>query len=162
MWFCYILRCITPGHTNLTYNGSTNCLSRRLRQHNGEIKGGAKATKGKKWEFYAIVTGFPNHKNALSCEWRIKHPTNSKKRPQKYCGIHGRINGLNLVMSTNKWTKQCEDLNEDNNFTLYVTTDVLDDINLDKIPNNIDVYKVNKMGKKFVKLIEETPKHKEN
>jgi len=41
--YCYFLR-----SQNLTYNGYTVDLKRRLRQHNREIKGGAKYTSRKK------------------------------------------------------------------------------------------------------------------
>ena len=42
-YVCYILK-----SGNRTYNGSTNNMRRRLRQHNGEIKGGAKYTRGRR------------------------------------------------------------------------------------------------------------------
>ena len=48
MYFVYILSEIGG---NRTYIGYTVNLQRRLRQHNGEIVGGAKATRGRKWEF---------------------------------------------------------------------------------------------------------------
>ena len=38
-YICYILKC-----GNYTYNGCTNNFKRRIRQHNGEIVGGAKCT----------------------------------------------------------------------------------------------------------------------
>ena len=105
MYVCYILKCLDENHNNLTYNGCTNNLYRRLRQHNGEIVGGAKATKGKKWTIYALITGFETKCEALSCEWRIKHPTGHKKRPSKYCGINGRIAGLNEIFILEKYKK---------------------------------------------------------
>ena len=40
-WFCYLL---INTNNNSTYVGVTKNLERRLRQHNGEISGGAKAT----------------------------------------------------------------------------------------------------------------------
>ncbi len=40
---CYVLRCEHPTR-RLTYIGSTNSVCRRGRQHNGEIKGGARYT----------------------------------------------------------------------------------------------------------------------
>ena len=46
-WYCYLLRNTSEQFKMCTYNGSTNDLKRRLRQHNEEIKGGAKATHGK-------------------------------------------------------------------------------------------------------------------
>jgi len=47
MWYCYILRNKLEQFKHNTYNGSTNHPMRRLRQHNEEIKGGARATHGK-------------------------------------------------------------------------------------------------------------------
>lgn len=47
MWYCYILRNKLEQFKHNTYNGSTNNPLRRLRQHNEEIKGGARATHGK-------------------------------------------------------------------------------------------------------------------
>lgn len=154
MWFCYILRCIDEGHKNLTYNGSTNDIKKRLRQHNGIIKGGAKATRGKQWEIYALMTGFDNHVNCLSCEWRIKHVTGKRgKRPAKYCGVKGRISGLNEVLVLDKWTKKCTIENKNCNYKLYVTFDVADLIYLQRVPINIEVFKVNKMSNKFLEGI---------
>ena len=77
MWYCYILRNKLEQFKNNTYNGSTNNPMRRLRQHNEEIKGGARATHGKggAWEICAMLSGFPDHINALSCEWRMKCPS---------------------------------------------------------------------------------------
>jgi putative endonuclease len=40
-WLVYLLKCAN----NSLYCGITNDLSQRLRQHNGEIKGGAKYTR---------------------------------------------------------------------------------------------------------------------
>ena len=69
-WYCYILRNRQDKYSHLTYNGSTNSPYRRLRQHNEEISGGAVYTHGRGggWEIYALLTGFVDHKNALSCE----------------------------------------------------------------------------------------------
>ncbi|NBX74956.1 MAG: hypothetical protein EBQ92_00170, partial [Proteobacteria bacterium] len=112
-WYCYILRNTNEEYKNLTYNGSTNDPWRRLRQHNREIVGGAKATEKGKWEIYVLLTGFVNHNNALSCEWKIKHPTNKKQRPKKYCGVKGRVSSLNEVLTLDKWTNQCNILNKE-------------------------------------------------
>ncbi|WP_428088305.1 GIY-YIG nuclease family protein [Candidatus Thioglobus sp.] len=40
-WVVYLLKCAN----NSLYCGITNDLARRLRQHNGQIKGGAKYTR---------------------------------------------------------------------------------------------------------------------
>ena len=97
-YYCYILRSLNINHLNKTYNGSTNNIKRRLKQHNGIISGGAKSTKGKgEWIPYVIIEGFETHNESLSCEWKIKHPTNKKKRPGQYNGIKGRVKSLNLL-----------------------------------------------------------------
>ena len=71
MWNFYLIK-----KNNYTYAGVTVNTSRRLRQHNGIIKGGAKYTtsKGMGWDFVCIVSGFPNRKYAQQFEWANKHP----------------------------------------------------------------------------------------
>jgi len=79
--YCYILK---NDKNNRTYNGYTNNLCRRIRQHNGEIVGGANTTNdinSRPWKYCVLFTGFESYNEALSCEWRIRHPTNKKKRP---------------------------------------------------------------------------------
>jgi predicted GIY-YIG superfamily endonuclease len=141
-WYCYILRNRQQQYSHLTYNGSTNNPKRRLRQHNEEISGGARYTHGRGggWEIYALLTGFVDHKNALSCEWRIKH-TNGKpgKRPNNHLGVVGRIIGLNEVLQLNQWTKQCAVDNSQCQYTLYIAEDVEKYIIRDKLPSNITV-----------------------
>ncbi len=123
-YYCYIIRSTNPSYPNSTYNGSTNNLKRRLRQHNGEIVGGAKATKNKgPWKYYVIWEGFESKIEALSCEWRIKHPTNSKKRPSKYNGVKGRVKSLNLLIGLEIWTKKKAigmGTNMSNKYNLYI------------------------------------------
>jgi predicted GIY-YIG superfamily endonuclease len=105
-WYCYILGRNDGSHT---YNGSTNDPCRRLRQHNGEISGGARATSrvGPGWRIIALVAGFPDHVNALQCEWRIKHPSGRPgRRDVAWRGPAGRIRGLAHVLGLDKWTGQ--------------------------------------------------------
>ncbi|MBE35169.1 MAG: hypothetical protein CMI16_06400 [Opitutaceae bacterium] len=60
----------TPGKT---YVGVTNDPGRRLRQHNGQLQGGARYTsRFKPWAFHAIFRFQARH-DALSVEWRVKH-----------------------------------------------------------------------------------------
>ncbi len=101
-YYCYILQSIE--NPQLTYNGATTNLERRLRQHNNEITGGAKATKKSKWKYICIITGFTSWNECLACEWRIKHPTLKKQRPPKYSGPNGRIKTLELIFNDNKFT----------------------------------------------------------
>lgn len=154
MWYCYILRCIDDNHKNLTYNGSTNNMIKRLRQHNGILKGGAKATHGKQWEIYVIMTGFKTHKEALSCEWRIKHPTNSRKRPAKYCGVNGRVSGLNEVIVSDKWTSKCEADICDGQYDLYINKEVIDKLDNKLLPTNINLHEIEEITTEFLEKLE--------
>ena len=65
---CYCL----ASDTGRTYVGFTVNLDRRLRQHNCELTGGAKATKGQVWTRILSVTGFPTQRAALQFEWKWK------------------------------------------------------------------------------------------
>jgi predicted GIY-YIG superfamily endonuclease len=54
----YIIYVLTNTKNNNTYIGITNNQARRIRQHNGEIKGGAKYTRNSKWFYYCIIFTF--------------------------------------------------------------------------------------------------------
>ena len=140
-WYCYILRNKDQRYAHLTYNGSTNNPKRRLRQHNGEISGGAVYTKRApaNWEIYFLMTGFPDHKNTLSCEWRMKHTEGKPRcqRPSQHRGPAGRIVAMNDILKLEKWTQQCQHNNSDHQFTIYLADDVLQYIDLDTLPDNI-------------------------
>lgn len=97
-YYCYILgqsKQLQKG-TGKTYNGYTVNLNRRLRQHNGEIKGGAYATRGiGPWEFIAVMTCSTwTNVRAMQVEWLIRYPTRKKPRPTSYAGARGRISSL--------------------------------------------------------------------
>jgi len=117
-FICYILKL-----NNRTYNGSTNDMKRRLRQHNGEIVGGARQTSrkksGEKWSVYCIVSGFSDHKEALQTEWRIRR-VEGRKRPSKYAGPAGRIKGLNQILKLEKFTSNCIRKVNEMNLTIYL------------------------------------------
>ncbi|CAK7567963.1 MAG: Slx4p interacting protein [Sporothrix epigloea] len=75
LYTVYILRS-TMRHASL-YIGSTPDPPRRLKQHNGAIKGGAARTARKSlrpWEIVSLVSGFPGPVAALKFEWALTNP----------------------------------------------------------------------------------------
>lgn len=141
-FWCYILRNIDKKYENHTYYGFTMDPIKRLRQHNGEIKGGAKATKGKKWEFIMLMTGFKTKNNALSCEWKLKHPEGKRKKNKSFSGIDGRIKTINHVLKLEKWTEKCDVLNADLEIIVFVAEDIYKNIDIESIPKNITIIDV--------------------
>lgn len=71
MWTLYLL---WNHKLQQTYLGITTNLSRRVRQHTGQIKGGAKATKRERshWALISIVEGFKNRSEAMRWEKLVK------------------------------------------------------------------------------------------
>jgi predicted GIY-YIG superfamily endonuclease len=61
------------------YVGYTSNLGRRIRQHNREIKGGAKKTRDRQWRKVCHVSGFTSKCEALQFEWMWQHPHRSRK-----------------------------------------------------------------------------------
>lgn len=71
-WVCYGLISKTG---KSTYIGATVDPERRLRQHNGELVGGAKATRrGRPWTRKILISGFLRENDALSFEknWQFR------------------------------------------------------------------------------------------
>ena len=76
---CYLLRSMKPAARGKTYIGYTVSPWRRLRQHNGEVKGGARKTRfSRPWEMIGFVHGFSSQIAALQFEWAWQHPTKSR------------------------------------------------------------------------------------
>lgn len=63
-WSIYLLY---NEKTRRSYVGSTTDPTRRLRQHNGEISGGARSTRGGKWKLVGYLSGFADRSEA--CRW---------------------------------------------------------------------------------------------
>jgi len=144
--YCYILRNTYANHINRTYNGYTVNPGHRIRQHNQEIAGGAQYTKkwgNKSWEIYLLIKGFPDHQNALQCEWKIKHPARKRIRPPKYNGPSGRITGLNEILKLQKWTSKSIHDTKDLNLEIWVQRDY--ETLLTDIPENIKINVVDKI-----------------
>lgn len=99
----YLLKSET---TRRTYIGYTIDVKKRLRKHNGEIKGGAKYTRyGRPWKLICYVTGFPYEKTALQYEWRNHHPPRWLRR--KGAGIPRRIKIMKGILQLEKFTNNC-------------------------------------------------------
>ena len=106
MHYCYILY---DKLSNKTYVGYTIEPTRRLRQHQGLLKGGAKYTSQKNdWNYLVIVASQEfTHNTALSFEWYVKH--------NKQYGIKGRVVSLLTTISYNKKF-------EKNNYCMYMSS----------------------------------------
>ena len=135
-WYFYIIK-----NKNCTYAGVSPDPVQRLRKHNGEIKGGAKATRGKgPWKVYCIVTGFTDKIEALQTEWKIK-TVEGRRRPSKYNKPEGRVKGLNNILQLDKFTSNCKRDICDMNLTIYIQDEyknllnVPDNMKLDDISN---------------------------
>ena len=87
-----------------TYVGCTCRGARhRLRQHNGEIRGGARQTQtARPWVVRTLVTGFRTRQEALQFEfaWRRVH-----RRGRHVYSVRGRRNSLAKLCSMTRWSR---------------------------------------------------------
>lgn len=96
----YVVYVLFSKVLNRIYTGSTYDLQRRIRQHNGEIVGGAKRTKkGRPWLILMYIEGFPTRKDALQLEWRTQHPQKYLPKNLKCKRGYGYKGGLESVCS---------------------------------------------------------------
>lgn len=103
-WSVY---CLATEDYSATYVGATVDVDRRLRQHNGLIKGGARATTarvgaGYTWSRICHVRGFPDNHAALQFEWRWKSLCRRKDitgRP-----VQRRLKALKILLGLDKPT----------------------------------------------------------
>lgn len=75
VYYVYIVRCSDDSF----YTGITNNLEKRLRQHNGEIKGGAFYTRNKRPVKLIHKEEFATHLEAARREIEIKGWSREKK-----------------------------------------------------------------------------------
>lgn len=101
-WCMYV---ITSAKRNRTYVGVTNNMVRRLRQHNEEIKGGAKSTRGLgPWNLVLRVTHL-NKKLAYQMEWAM-HRLGRTCRPRGMTPVERRLYHLfDVVLQRDRVTK---------------------------------------------------------
>jgi len=88
-----------------TYLGITNNSNRRLRQHNGEIKGGAKYTRMKKgdgnWVYHTKIEGLTKSQ-ALSMERTTK---NFRKYAKGTTPLEKRLDAINKMKNKYQYKK---------------------------------------------------------
>jgi predicted GIY-YIG superfamily endonuclease len=103
-WYFYILE-----NNGCTYAGVSPEPYRRLRQHNQELKGGAKYTTSKPpgWRHICIVEGFRTKIEAMQFEWAVKHAP-----PRNVGGITSRIRKMYTVCCREKWTSRAPMAND--------------------------------------------------
>lgn len=97
----YIVYALQSACTGRSYIGCTNNSTRRLRQHNGDLCGGAKATAAHRpWAYSVKVEGFHNAKQALSFEWMWKHMRVNGR------GMGRRLAQLCALINKKQWTSK--------------------------------------------------------
>jgi structure-specific endonuclease subunit SLX1 len=101
-WACYCLL----SESGSTYIGATVDVDRRLRQHNGELSGGARATSRKKgWTRVCHVVGFPDECSALQFEWRWKQLSRKEASSKP---IERRLAALCVLLNLEKATSKAK------------------------------------------------------
>ncbi|XP_057813963.1 uncharacterized protein LOC131027864 isoform X3 [Cryptomeria japonica] len=106
---CYLLCSLSSRYKGCTYIGFTVNPRRRIRQHNGEIKSGARKTKRKRpWEMILCIYGFPSQVSALQFEWAWQHPRESlavkeAAKGMKLGGTAGKIRLAYTMLTLPEW-----------------------------------------------------------
>ena len=108
MSFVYLLE---SSISKSTYVGATVDLTRRLRQHNKEIKGsafatGAKVSKGETWRRVCYVKGFPDWTSTLQFEWKWKQLT--RRITEKISPLEKRKDALMQLLLLDRPTSKAQ------------------------------------------------------
>lgn len=104
--YCYMLYT----EEGQTYIGATIDPDRRLRQHNKEISGGARATsmrvqQGLSWKRACYIENIPEWRTALQIEWRWKQLGRTQFKHIKN-PIERRLYSLKKLLSLEKPTEK--------------------------------------------------------
>jgi predicted GIY-YIG superfamily endonuclease len=95
----YCVYLLKHENLNRTYVGITNNLKRRLRQHNGEIKGGARSTtnclRDGKWKIYGYIPKLSKCE-ALSRE-KIIHIMSKKRKGKGKTSLDRRLDIIERI-----------------------------------------------------------------
>jgi structure-specific endonuclease subunit SLX1 len=106
-FFVYFLKSKT---SSKTYIGFTINLNRRLLQHNRELSGGAKATRGEEWERVCYLEGFETQKEALQFEWAWKYYSKKAKGKPLTRRLLALLALFNSTRITSKSTRALDNL----------------------------------------------------
>jgi len=77
------------------------------------------------------------------------------KREYKYQGVKGRISSLNEILPLERWTGKCKVDNSDTFFKLHILKDVVQYLDLTKVPEYIHVEIVDKIDANCMELDKE-------
>ncbi|KAK8481089.1 hypothetical protein V6N13_046022 [Hibiscus sabdariffa] len=100
-WCVYLI--LSTNAPIKTYVGVTNNFSRRLKQHNGELSGGAKASRaGRPWVCACLIQGFNDQSEA--CEFESKWKMVSRKLPRKKKNEEADADGCSLALLQHRQT----------------------------------------------------------
>lgn len=99
VYYCYFII-----SKNRTYIGIT-CDLKRIKKHNGLLKGGAKSTRtSKNWNYHTIVGTFIGKGQAMRFEWYWKHQKNNKGAWIKTkSGLNNKMKRLLDLLLENEW-----------------------------------------------------------
>lgn len=97
-WIFYLIQ-----NGNATYAGVSPDPTRRLRQHNSEIAGGAKYTTSNSpnWSHMCLVSGFQTKQQSMQFEWAVKHVP-----PRNAGGPFNRLRKLYTTLNKSQWTSK--------------------------------------------------------
>lgn len=80
-WYVYLLVSRAIKFYNHSYVGITTDLDRRINQHNGILKGGAKCTQAKRpYEIAYFIENLPDRSLASKLEYDIKKKSGFEER----------------------------------------------------------------------------------
>ena len=86
------------------YVGSTVDVSRRIRQHNGLLSGGAKRTRScRPWTLGVLLWGFRDRNQALRFEWLLAHPSGRRSSVAK-SGADGVMRRVAELITKLEWS----------------------------------------------------------
>jgi predicted GIY-YIG superfamily endonuclease len=97
MYTVYILAC----DSRRTYVGATVDLARRLRQHNGDLVGGARRTHGVRWRVACTIVGFRTWPEALKYEYALRRVG---RREVKRWDLEGRRRAVEALRKKERWS----------------------------------------------------------